>query len=62
MPLPKHKKLIGVAIREDQNRKLDVAAKRMRKTRSQIVEDLLDRHFTIVPDAEIPPLGLSRVK
>lgn len=60
--IPKRHKLIGVVVREDQDRKLDHEARNAGKTRSEVIKDLLDRHFSIVPDIEIPTPGLNHRK
>lgn len=52
--MTKPTKPVLVVVRKDQDRTLTRVALRYGKTRSEIVQDALDRLFTLVPDIETP--------
>jgi len=53
--IPKRHKQVCVVLRKDQDKKLDREARSVGKTRSAVLRDLLERHFTVVPDALSDP-------
>lgn len=61
--IPKDRRLIGVVVRQDQDRKLRYEAKSAGKTRSTVVQDAIDRYFSDVPDIiDVSPPGLNQKK